>query len=72
MFGQFIINGLITGVLYSLLAIVFVLDNTLRVFHITVAGIYVFAVYMSWLFSNAITYIFKTNSTPDIVRYVVK
>lgn len=52
MFGQFIINGLITGVLYSLLAIGFALIyNTTRVFHIAAAGIYVFAAYMFWLFS---------------------
>lgn len=52
MFGQFIINGLITGVLYSLLAIGFALVyNTTRVFHIAAAGIYVFAAYMFWLFS---------------------
>lgn len=47
MFGQFIINGLITGVLYSLLAIGFALVyNTTRVFHIAAAGIYVVAAYM--------------------------
>ena len=47
MFWQFIINGLITGVLYSLLAIGFALVyNTTRVFHIAAAGIYVFAAYM--------------------------
>lgn len=52
MFGQFIINGLITGVLYSLLAIGFALVyNTTRVFHIAAAGIYVFAAYMFWMFA---------------------
>lgn len=52
MFGQFVINGLITGVLYTLLAIGFALVyNTTRVFHIAAAGIYVFAAYMFWLFS---------------------
>ena len=55
MFGQFIINGLITGVLYSLLAIGFALVyNTARVFHIAAAGIYVFAAYMFWLFSASL------------------
>lgn len=55
MFGQFIINGLITGVLYSLLAIGFALVyNTTRVFHIAAAGIYVFAAYMFWLFSASL------------------
>ena len=52
MFRQFIINGLITGVLYSLLAIGFALVyNTTRVFHIAAAGIYVFAAYMFWMFA---------------------
>lgn len=52
MFWQFIINGLITGVLYSLLAIGFAfVYNTTRVFHIAAAGIYVFAAYMFWLFA---------------------
>lgn len=51
MIWQFIINGLITGILYSLLAIGFALVyNTTRVFHITAAGIYVFAAYMFWFF----------------------
>ena len=51
MIGQFIINGLITGILYSLLAIGFALVyNTTRVFHIAAAGIYVFAAYMFWFF----------------------
>lgn len=52
MFWQFIINGLITGVLYSLLAVGFALVyNTTRIFHIAAAGIYVFAAYMFWLFA---------------------
>lgn len=52
MFWQFVINGLITGVIYSLLAIGFALVyNTTRIFHIAMAGIYVFAAYMFWLFS---------------------
>ena len=41
---QFIINGLITGLLYSLLALGFALVyNTTHIFHIAAAGIYVFA-----------------------------
>lgn len=49
MIGQFVINGLITGILYSLLAIGFALVyNTTRVFHIAAAGLYVFASYMFW------------------------
>lgn len=52
MFWQFIINGLITGILYSLLAIGFALVyNTTRIFHIAAAGVYVFAAYMFWLFA---------------------
>lgn len=51
MIWQFIINGLITGILYSILAIGFALVyNTTRVFHIAAAGIYVFAAYMFWFF----------------------
>lgn len=46
---QFIINGIITGLLYSLLAIGFALVyNTTHIFHIAAAGIYVFAAYMFW------------------------
>ena len=46
---QFLINGLITGLLYSLLAIGFALVyNTTHIFHIAAAGIYVFAAYMFW------------------------
>lgn len=46
---QFIINGLITGLLYSLLALGFALVyNTTHIFHIAAAGIYVFAAYMFW------------------------
>lgn len=51
MIWQFIINGLITGILYSLLAIGFALVyNTTRIFHIAAAGIYVFAAYTFWFF----------------------
>ncbi len=51
MIWQFVINGLITGILYSLLAIGFALVyNTTRIFHIAAAGIYVFAAYMFWFF----------------------
>ena len=51
MLWQFIINGLITGILYSLLATGFALVyNTTRIFHIAAAGIYVFAAYMFWFF----------------------
>ena len=47
MIWQFIINGLITGILYSLLAIGFALVyNTTRIFHIAATGIYVFAAYI--------------------------
>ena len=53
MIWQFIINGLITGILYSLLAIGFALVyDTTRIFHIAAAGIYVFAAYMFWLANN--------------------
>ena len=49
MIWQFIINGLITGILYSLLAIGFALVyNTTKIFHIAAAGLYVFAAYVLW------------------------
>lgn len=52
MFFQFIINGLITGVLYSLLAIGFALVyNTTKIFHVAAAAIYVVAAYAFWYFS---------------------
>lgn len=52
MIGQFIINGFITGVLYSLLAIGFALVyNTTKLFHIAAAAIYVFAAYMFYFFA---------------------
>ena len=51
MIWQFLINGFITGILYSLLAVGFALVyNTTRIFHIAAAGIYVFAAYMFWFF----------------------
>jgi branched-subunit amino acid ABC-type transport system permease component len=44
---QFIINGLISGLLYSLLAIGFALVyNTTKVFHLAAAGLYIVAAYM--------------------------
>ena len=53
MIGQFVINGLITGILYSVFAIGFALVyNTTRIFHIAAAGIYVFAAFMFWLFAS--------------------
>ncbi|MBO7491680.1 MAG: branched-chain amino acid ABC transporter permease [Bacteroidales bacterium] len=52
MLGQFVINGLISGILYSLLAIGFALVyNTTKVFHIAAAAIYVFAAYIFYLFA---------------------
>ncbi len=56
MIWQFIVNGLITGLLYSLLAIGFALVyNTTHIFHIAAAGIYVFAAYMFWWASQALS-----------------
>ena len=55
MIWQFLINGLITGILYSLLAIGFALVyNTTKIFHIAAAGIYVFAAYVFWLFASTL------------------
>jgi branched-chain amino acid transport system permease protein len=47
MFVQFVINGFITGILYSLSALGFALVyNTTRIFHIAAAAIYVGAAYI--------------------------
>ena len=47
MIGQFLVNGLISGILYSLLAIGFALVyNTTKLFHIVAVALYVFAAYM--------------------------
>ena len=52
MIGQFIVNGFITGVLYSILAIGFALVyNTTKLFHIVAAAIYVFAAFMFYWFA---------------------
>ncbi|MCR4826124.1 MAG: branched-chain amino acid ABC transporter permease [Bacteroidales bacterium] len=52
MLVQFLINGIITGILYSLLAVGFALVyNTTWLFHIVAAAIYVFAAYMFYLFA---------------------
>ena len=49
---QFLVNGLITGVLYSLLAIGFALVyNTTRIFHIAAAALYVVAAYAFYVFA---------------------
>lgn len=65
---QFIINGVVTGILYSLLAIGFALVyNTTRIFHIAVAGIYVFAAYMFWSFVTKVGYSFVHASLIAIV-----
>ena len=52
---QFIINGLITGLLYSLLAIGFALVyNTTRIFHIAAAALYVVSAYAFYVFAVAL------------------
>ena len=52
---QHVINGLATGMVYSLLAIGFALVyNTTHIFHIAAAGIYLFAAYMFWMLSVSI------------------
>lgn len=52
MLYQFIANGLIHGTMLSLAALGFALVyNTTRIFHITYAGLYVFAAYLFWQFS---------------------
>ena len=76
---QFVINGLITGLLYSLLAIGFALVyNTTHIFHIAAAGIYVFAAYMFWWASGImpiipafIVSVFLTCLISEIVDWLV-
>ncbi len=47
MFAQFLVNGFITGVLYSLLAIGFALVyNTTKIFHIASAALFIVATYV--------------------------
>ena len=51
MFLQFLINGLVTGILYSLSAVGFALVyNTTRIFHIAAAALYVAAAYIFYFF----------------------
>lgn len=48
---QFIINGLIQGLLYAVVAMAFALTyNTTRIFHIAYAGVLVVASYLLMLF----------------------
>ena len=55
MIVQFIVNGLITGILYSLLAIGFALVyNTTKLFHIAAAALYVLAAFLFHLFAVTI------------------
>lgn len=80
---QFIINGFITGILYSLCAIGFALVyNTTRIFHIAAAALYVIAAYalyyaynvmglgltLSIVFSIVITALFSVGSEWMIYR----
>ena len=54
---QFIINGLITGLLYSLFAIGFSLVyNTTRIFHIAAAALYVIAAYGFYFFVHVMSF----------------
>lgn len=49
MLSQFLINGLITGLLYSVVALGFsLIYNTTRIFHVAYAGIYVVSAYLCY------------------------
>lgn len=87
MFLQFIINGFITGILYSLCAIGFALVyNTTRIFHMTAAALYVVAAYslyyaynmmnlglpLSVFFSVAVTALFSLGSEWIVYRPLYK
>jgi len=55
MIFQFIINGLITGILYSLMAVGFaVVYNTTHIFHIASAGVYTAAAYCFFYVSRTL------------------
>ena len=87
MIWQFIINGVITGVLYSLCAIGFALVyNTTRIFHIAAAAIYVIAAYalywgyntiglslpLAFLFAMAIAALFSWGAERTVYRPLYK
>lgn len=87
MFLQFIINGFITGILYSLCAIGFALVyNTTRIFHMAAAALYVVAAYslyyaynmmnlglpLSVFFSVAVTALFSLGSEWIVYRPLYK
>ena len=57
MLVQYVISGLIIGILYSLLAIGFALVyNTTKVFHIATAAVQIFATYVYFLFSQTMNW----------------
>jgi branched-chain amino acid transport system permease protein len=65
MLVQFIINGLITGILYSLSAIGFALVyNTTKIFHIAAAALYVAAAYIFY-------FAFHTLALPSLFSAVI-
>lgn len=87
MFLQFIINGFITGILYSLCAIGFALVyNTTRIFHMAAAALYVVAAYslyyayniinlslpLSVFFAVAVTSLFSLGSEWIVYRPLYK
>ncbi|WP_455669764.1 branched-chain amino acid ABC transporter permease [Phocaeicola sp.] len=87
MFLQFIINGFIAGILYSLCAIGFALVyNTTRIFHIAAAALYVIAAYslyyaynimnmelpLAVFFAIAVTALFSLGSEWIIYRPLYK
>ncbi|MDR2773201.1 MAG: branched-chain amino acid ABC transporter permease [Tannerella sp.] len=81
MFAQFIINGMITGILYGLSAIGFALVyNTTRIFHIAAAALYVAAAYAFYYAFNvlgiplgwaALTAVFVTAGLSMLCEWVV-
>lgn len=68
MIGQFLINGVITGVLYSLLAIGFALVyNATRIFHISTAAIFVVAAYAFYAFAVLLGCPFLLSATIAVI-----
>lgn len=65
MIGQFIVNGIITGMIYGLVALGFALVyNTTRIFHIAYAAIYMIAPYL-------LMFLFKSLGIPLLISVIL-
>lgn len=72
MIGQFIVNGIITGTIYSLLSLGFALVyNTTRIFHIAYAVLYMFCPYMIITFYSNLNFPFWLAFTIAIIITII-